>query len=723
MEFLWKSPDGSEVLASLMAFWYNNAQRFPEDTEEAVAFTKAIMERMAKWAHVPQLLLMNGVDHLEAQDNLSGILKRANEKLGEDKLVHSTLPAYIDALKEGLGHHISDVQTVDGELREDRGGSVLAGTLSSRMYIKQANEKTQTSVEKYAEPASSFAWMLGKNYPQGELTYAWKLLMQNHPHDSICGCSLDQVHYEMMPRFDQVQQIADELTLRSLQYVAGRVKTEADSVLVYNPLNWVRTDKVRAVIDFQIGDPTRGEPSIDPARVVPAIELHDSNGNTVPFTVVDTETLGKRLLSPIELPLVVMTKRFIIEFIAEDVPACGYKTYRVFPAASMPNFDESLASGVYWDNTISNESLRLNLLRGLATVESVDIETGEIGPVISNANIFEDVGDNGDEYLYIKPAKDQTITSLDVPTELSLVDHNPISATYKLEMTLRLPKQLAPDGRERVEERVDCPITTYMTVTKGVPRVDFVTEIDNRAKDHRIRVLFPSGINTDVSHAEGQFDVLTRPITPPAEWIGASPFYPQQRWVDVNDGEKGLCVINKGLPEYQVYNDEARTVALTLLRCVGRLSGGSDLPAVQPTPDAQCIGNYKFEYSMFPHSGTWQDARVWTQAHQHNIPLMAVQTSQHDGDLPEVMGFAETSVPELVISAVKKAEDQDMLVVRFYNITDETITGGAVRVHGAKSAKLLNMNEEVQADLAILPNGSVVMDVPAKKIVTVGFGF
>lgn len=271
MEIYWASPDGSEVLGSLMAFWYNNAQRFPSNVDDAVAYTEVIKERMAPKSAVHDLLLMNGVDHLEAQEGLGYIIKHVNEKLPDgDKLVHSTLPKYIEAVKEDIKREKIELRRIEGELRQDRGCSVLAGTLSARMYIKQANQASQTWIERYAEPSAAFAMMTGKTYPADMLRYAWKLLMQNHPHDSICGCSIDQVHREMMPRFEQVQQVCRELTKRSLAAIADDIKTDGESLVVFNPLNWRRTDHLTAEIDFHIGDVVRDRPTVDPARDVQA---------------------------------------------------------------------------------------------------------------------------------------------------------------------------------------------------------------------------------------------------------------------------------------------------------------------------------------------------------------------------------------------------------------------------------------------------------------------
>lgn len=687
MEFVWEGADGSTVLASLMAFWYNNAQRFPADTEQAVAYTRAILERMSPVAATDQLLLMNGVDHLEAQTDLSDILRRVNERLGEDRLVHSTLPKYIEAVKSEIEREGIELQRIHGELREDRHGSILAGTLSSRVYLKQANHESETWLTDYAEPSASFAWMLGKEYPSDFLNYAWKLLMQNHPHDSICGCSLDQVHDEMMPRFAQVNQIAEEITHRSLDYIASRVQTDADSLVVFNPLNWTRTDRITAEIEFPISDTVRDRPIPDYSRDVAAIEIFDPAGKSVPYKLLDRSIHAKQVLSSVELPMSVMVRRFTVEFVAEDVPACGYKTFTVRRVARAPRFD---CSSVTQD--------------------------------IRQPFRFDDGGDVGDEYRYVRPLQDRVVTTEGSSPQMEIIDHGPVSSTVCVRWNMKLPVSATPDCRGRAEETVDCPVTSWITRSDKSPRIDVVTEVGNYAKDHRLRVVIPTSLVTDVVHADGHFDVVTRPIRPPAEWEDAAPYYPMRAWVDLNDGNQGLALINKGLREFEVLADKTgNAIAVTLLRCVGRLSGGGDTPTAIPTPGAQCIGKYRFEYAILPHRGSWQNARVWEQARQHNVPLIYRQTGAHEGDLPPETSFVVVTPSELVVSAIKKAEERDSLLVRLYNITDEIIHQGQVKVADAVSCHVVNLNEEPSNELVMETDGSVLLDVLPKKIVTLEF--
>ena len=707
MEVLWESPDGTRALASVMAFWYDNARHIPAEPAECEQFLNELIAKMAAKSHTPHLLLMNGVDHQEAQQDLSDALRVGNRALKDARLVHTTLPAYVDAIKSYIAENEVKLEVVPGEMRDEMNMRMLAGTLSSRMYLKQQNEQAQTALERYVEPLSAWAWTLGATYPSEFLEYTWKLLMENHPHDSITGCSVDEVHNDMETRAAQVLQIAEELTTRGLDTLADSVGADTESLVVFNPLAWSRTDRVRADVDIRAEE--------YPDRPIRGVRLYDSNGEEVPFALVDALETTKRVQRPHCEREHRKVKRFVVEFIAKDVPACGYKTYRIEPSESNHKPGPSIVSRSHGQAVLDNGLLRVSMVNGSLTVE--DKATGK---TYSGVNTLEDRGDVGSEYRYMTPIED-TIVMSGEPDSVSVIEANPVSATLKIDYTLHLPERALDHGRGRSAATIACPITTYVKVTMGIPRVDFRTEVDNRAEDHRLRALFPTGLEVDASHAEGQFDVLTRPLTVERNGETYAPSYPQQSWVDANDGKSGICVINKGLPEYQLYGDDSHTMALTLLRCVGRRTGLPEPSSANTTPDAQCLGKRVFEYSVYPHSGTWQEAHVWRQAHQHNVPLLAAQTGAHEGVLPSEASLVEVEPAELVVTAIKKAETDNRLIVRFFNTTDYAAEG-RVTVRGAKSAGLTDLNETPIETLQIGPDGSVKLKAGAKKIVTVGFG-
>jgi len=348
---------------------------------------------------------------------------------------------------------------------------------------------------------------------------------------------------------------------------------------------------------------------------------------------------------------------------------------------------------------------------------SLTVTNKNTGKSFAHCNVFEDVGDVGDEYRHVKPQHDKVYTTLNTSPSVSKILDGALCAEYRIAYDFNVPESSMDNDRTRSDRLTTCRIVTDVKLRKGSPMVEFTTEIENTARDHRLRALFPSGIQTDVSHAEGQFDVLTRPVRPPVDWVNASPFHPQQGWVDVNDGGAGLTIINKGLPEYELYDDAKRTIALTLLRCVGRLSGGGNAPAAQKTPGAQCLGKYTFKYAMFPHSGSHESAKVWQKAHSHNVPVRVVQTEGHDGELPGQLGFVRVEPENLVVSAIKKAERSDSIILRFYNTTDEPVEGVVSFCNEVGAVNLVNLNEEFQQHLASSTD-TVKIAVKPKQIVT-----
>jgi len=227
------------------------------------------------------------------------------------------------------------------------------------------------------------------------------------------------------------------------------------------------------------------------------------------------------------------------------------------------------------------------------------------------------------------------------------------------------------------------PITSEVFLYKGVRRVDIRTTVDNRATDHRLRVRFPAGIHADKAAADSHFYVVERSVKPESDgkgWVEVPPTtHPQLYWVDVSDGSRGLTVANRGIPEYEVREENGGlTIYLTLFRSVGWLSRddletrrGHAGPPI-PTPGAQCLRRMTFEYSLIPHQGTWLSSRSYLEARNFAEPLMAIALP---GLVPSSKAFVSVKPETLVVTALKKAEDSDLIVLRFYNIAGERVAG------------------------------------------------
>ncbi len=151
-----------------------------------------------------------------------------------------------------------------------------------------------------------------------------------------------------------------------------------------------------------------------------------------------------------------------------------------------------------------------------------------------------------------------------------------------------------------------------------------------------MRIVFPTDVDTDVSHSEAQFDVVEHAVHPqqPSKkaWREDQPTtYPQQTFVDVASAKRSLCVMNHGLPEYELIENERRELAITLLRAVAYLGAGNDPLTIvggagpnMPTPEGQCLRTIRSRFSIMPHTGAWDEAEVWRQAHAFSVRPRAV---------------------------------------------------------------------------------------------------
>src|SRR5947209_10599651 len=300
-EFFWAAPDGTRVLVIHLAdpIGYSNARMMPLAPDEFVSRVKFLTAQILPKATTDTLLFMNGSDHLEPQDGLPETIAAANPLLAhispeQEKMLAEfgqapqngsvkhfdginvqigTLPQYVEAVRSQNGKHEGtteeggqggareDLQVLTGEMRSGQFSHLLPSVLSSRMWIKQQNAATEHLLEHWLEPLTAWAWKLGATYPAGLVRMAWKYLLQNHPHDSICGCSIDQVHRENAVRFAQAHQIGEGLLAQAMQQIVAATDTRAPfpapsvgyepvPIVVFNPAPAASAAEVQTVVQL-----------------------------------------------------------------------------------------------------------------------------------------------------------------------------------------------------------------------------------------------------------------------------------------------------------------------------------------------------------------------------------------------------------------------------------------------------------------------------------------
>ena len=695
-EMFWESPDGSQVLGILFANWYSNGNEVPALPEAAKPYWDKKLADAAKYASTPELLFMNGCDHQPVQTDLTEALATARQLFPDVEFVHSTFDEYIAAVREKL--QPEKLVTVEGELRSQRtdGWGTLVNTASARVYLKQLNAAGQTLLEKGAEPLAALARLaVGKPYPHDQLTYAWKTLMQNHPHDSICGCSVDEVHREMVSRFDKSRHTAEYIIDESLGALAGAIDTsgfaaygeQAYPFAVFNTTGWTRS--LTVTIELETDKLYfRERPSIAAATAeLEALPLEreryaliDAAGREVYAAVEDLGVHFGYDLPKDQFRQPYMARRIRLSFEAASLPALGYRAY-----AWVKHADGAAATGA--ETAGAEHSLLRTHARGMknrhVAVEIADngsltLTDQRTGRVYTDLLVYENCGDLGNEYVFKQPNGEQPLTTREVEAQVRLIEDEPHRAVFEIVHEWQVPasadasfeeekRRIVPFTKrqaERTTETVPLRIVTTVALDRDGAGLQVSSRFDNQARDHRLRALFPSGIRAAQHAADSIFEVARRDTVPAPEWINPSNAQHQQCFVSVSDEQHGLTIAGKGLHEYEVLQDEQGTIAVTLLRAVSELGDWG----VFPTPEAQCLGEQYAEFAIYPHAGDVVSSEAYAQAYQFQAPTFTVQTSVHSGSLQPEHRFLDWSGPSLALSAVKLSRTHEDLILRWYNL-------------------------------------------------------
>ncbi|OYD15567.1 hypothetical protein CH333_05425 [candidate division WOR-3 bacterium JGI_Cruoil_03_44_89] len=671
------------------------------------------VEDLLQGATTNHLLFLDGMDSTFPSLNTVKIIEDVN-KLSEDvQLIHSSLPEFMNSVKKEVRWEKLKVLKSERRMPNRVGifDKLNKDAISSEIFIRIKNFETESELERWAEIWSSFAWLLGKEYPKPWFDIAWKELLKSHAHDSIAGTSVDWVSKDVMRRFERVLEISHAITKNSLAYISKDIDTgpyEEDDIFIvgFNPITSDRSEVYLVDVDFPIEKKNM------------AFEVEDLDGKTLPHQVLSEKETYGIIKHPHDAPFPFYCLRRRMMISAEDIPSMGYKAFKVRLKEGISRTTGSLVPS---PNTLENKYLRVKI----ESDGTLNIKDKENNRDYSLLGYFLDEGEAGDPWNRIAPPEDRKITSIAKLVDISLEVDGPLFCKYKVKYHLKLPMSLDEGKKSRVKEEIEYPVTSFISLKKGSRMVDIETIIENVAEDHRLRVMFPSFISTEHSFADSGFDVVKRPISLPdtSSWVdpmtGTNPMH---SWVDLTDGKHGLAIITRGIPEYEVIDDESRTVAITLLRCYRYPKvGGEKQVELEGQVLSQCPGTHKFFYSIYPHKGGWETAAKESEAFIY--PVRFVQMGGGKGKLPSNLSFLRLGPSILILSAVKKCEERESIIVRFYNPTKKSIEARLSTAKDIKKARLLHLNEEPKGDLAIVDKNSVLIDAGPKKIVTLELVF
>ena len=725
---IWEGADKSAVVKYHPPRTYAQIWRLPENSEDTMNILKREAEFLKIFAVTSHVLITQGNDQFEAQSDINETINKVNEMIGENYQVSQiALEEFFRIAEE----ETPELDILQGELTGNQWACTMSGQLSARIYLKQKNKEAEIAIEKWAEPFAVFAWLLGNEYPAGLLERAWGYLMKQHFHHCN-ACAIDEVHREGEVRYENAIEVAKGLTEKSINRIASIINSadmineDGGALVIFNPSDVERAEVVNSVIYHGMNIQRKSEWQLDKKdikwkqEISKKLAIKDSYGNSVNYQILNKQGAICE-----------------IAFWAEKIPPLGYKTFGVdFSGGS--EILEAVNIANEKQNTMENDLLKIKIKEN----GSLNIFDKRNNIVFKNQNIIEDMADHGDTYNYDSIRGDKPITSKTVKGKITLKENGPLLATYEVKIELVLPECLTLDRKARSIRLVKIPISFYITLKKESPLVFITAKIDNRIKDHRLRVLF-SGVKSNVVYVQTQGDVVKRRIgklndypksrkrnishsvfigdLPKEKGPSATQF--QRNFVSINDGKKGLVILNKGLPEYEAKVDG--TIALTLLRSVGWLSQ-DDLTSREKlagpkvsVPDAQCIGPHVFEYAILPQPGSWDAKPVYREENRYNIDIKSAEIPWQKGKLPLQLSFVLIKPDELMVSAIKKAYSNDNIIIRLFNPTSKYIKGSIEIYPGIKEAWTADLNEEKKNAIHVQIDGTILIEAGPKKIITI----
>ncbi|MGC1453272.1 MAG: alpha-mannosidase [Candidatus Sulfotelmatobacter sp.] len=560
------------------------------------------------------------------------------------------------------------VPTWDGELYFAYHRGVFTTQAETKRRIRRTEERV-LNAEKFASLASLY----GRPYPQDGMEQAWKNLLFDHFHDIMPGSGIAVNYLDAKRNLENVDRTASDFTMGALREIAAHVNTQGEGVpaLVFNSLSWPRTEVTE--VEVQLPAPAR------------QIEVVDSTGNVAESQLlsVDAETHRTRLL------------------LLTHTPALGYQTYFVRPAGSAPPVHSLLKA---FPGGMENEFLRVKIdpvtgcmtslfdkRSGTESLAPAETDTG--GPRTSTCgNLLQTFVDKPKQWdaWNIDADFEKQHWDLDKADEVKLVETGPLRAVIHVTNHF----QHSTFVRD---------ITLYV----GVPRVDVKMQVEWKEKHILLKVAFPISAHSDKATYEIPFGSVERPTTrnTPAEL--AQFEVPAYRWADISDARHGLSLLNDC--KYG-YDAKGNVLRLSLLRS-----------PEWPDPHAD-EGHHEFTYSLYPHGGGWRDALTVRQGYELNYKLISLPIEKHQGSLAAEHSFLQVQPDNIIVTAVKKAEDENALVLRYYEWAGKD---GEVTIQlpeGAESAVEADLMEKPTGSLSVR-NGGVTLHTKPYEIKTIKVQF
>ncbi len=726
--FKWKGSTESKrsLIGIYLPFGYGNASGLPDEEEKLQEIIPELIANLDEFtpSTLPVYLLHYGTDHQVPSTRIFDSLKKL--QIPNMEISIGNLSDYVKKLTSTIESTGYQAMEYIGEFRSPARAHLLQDTYSARMWIKQWNQKLEDLLVKYAEPLSAYCWWIyKKSYPSSFLLEAWRFHLHNQPHDSICGCSIDQTHLEMKTRYTQAVSIVEAILDENKDHLAVQNQISKNSFcLSFNPTN---TSDLPALVSFSSSEKTsprylsfeknyyeiqevgssatklwemttgpfklKNLLKLLPRRQIMGIYLNEAtitdkdNGNLCQVRIIvgdqpvgdfDVNKMKNEFLKLIEEKNykkfhILVTKEAHLAYTAlVPLNAWAFTKLRVHhdvpPNTSMPEKLFEISK-----DRVENEFYTVKFTKN----GTFDLYEKQTKIQYKNLHFFEDWGDRGDEYTFGRLGPEFVKVKI---LKRKLSTTGPVYAEIEQTIDLELYEMINESRQNRIG-KVTIPVSMVFRFYRDIPRIDIKTELINLAQDHRLRVCFPLPFEASQTKTSTHFGTIKRlgvPEQNPNFLEEASGIQPQKAFIRIDDpkGKTAVTLINKGLPEVELVNKSQ--LSLTLLRAIGWLSR-SDIPErpehagpYLATPGAQEINEtYIFEYSIWLHKKSDPLHSSYDQAELFTLPPTTVYYPQKE-PLDEILiPMLQVFDPAIRISSLRLREKEIWATV--YNISAKSV--------------------------------------------------
>jgi 2-O-(6-phospho-alpha-D-mannosyl)-D-glycerate hydrolase len=712
----WEAPDGRQILIyHLPPDGYETGSNLlvPEDRlPDAWRRVAASILPRAATRHVALLV---GADHHAPSPELGQLASRLAAIAPDCDFRFSRLDLFMEAAQA----EAANLPVLTGEQRWSYGYTwTLQGVHGTRTPLKRRNSAIELLLTRVAEPLAALA--AGTRGTGAILNQAWREVVQCHFHDTIGGCASDLVARAMAVRFDDAEAATREVVRTALERIAGHDPDlarergpDGSRLVLWNPVPRSRGGVVLAEVSFFRRDVLVGPPGARTPRkgtgarpfLLSALR-EDGAVTTIAPQILEIERGLERADAPRHYPDQDEVDRVRIAFPLPDaLPGLGGGMFELINGDSLPQEEFALAEGrLVWNGRVG---------LGVDSDGSAVLRVPGQAKPLAGLLALESEADIGDTYSFA-PLPRETIRRARAVGRPRVTASGPLVAGLEWKVGMRCGQ-----GESRGAGRLAASIS--VEAIGDSPVLHCRIELDNQARDHRVRLRLPTGLLRAPVLAGTQFGVVARP---PVGGVGKK--YPAEtpvrtapahRFVAVAKGGRGLAVFAPGFFEYEW---TARgDLLITLLRSVGELSKANlhtrpgDAGWPTPTPEAQCIGKETIEVGLAWITSTDLDApeRLQQLWEDRFLPPVFRWIRDYVAAAPpfaDSMGLALEG-EGLALSALKQADDGKGIVVRCTNFRAKEVTGRLRSARPLARASLIRADETLLGDHQLEDRGHTVV--------------